>query len=260
MWEGMTALNDNRPLPVPAGNWALFLDIDGTILDIAATPDAVTVPPDLPRSLVDVAAALDGAVALVSGRPVDWIDKLFAPMRLPTAGQHGAELRLVGNGPVRTVSVPAELDPVRRRVAKAVADWDGVVLENKSFGIGVHFRLAPHRAVAVRELLESIVTDAPGELELLPGKMLFELKTKGPHKGRVVAAFMAVSPFAGRVPVFVGDDRTDEDGFREALSRGGCAVQVGPGASTVASCAVPDPQSLRDWLRAIPGVLRGAVA
>ncbi len=256
----MTAINDNRPLPVPAGDWALFLDIDGTILDIAATPDAVNVPPDLPRYLVDVSAALDGAVALVSGRPVGWIDQIFAPLRLPTAGQHGAELRLIGNGPVRTVSVPAQLDPVRRRIAKEVAGWEGVVLETKSFGIGVHFRLAPQRAAAVRELLESVVADAPDRFEILPGKMLFEIKTRGPHKGRVVAAFMAVAPFAGRTPVFVGDDRTDEDGFREALARGGCAVQVGPGVSTVASCAVPDPQSLRDWLRAIPGILRGAVA
>lgn len=256
----MTATNDNRPPPSPAGNWALFLDIDGTILDIAATPDAVTVPPDLPRYLIDVSAELDGAVALVSGRPVGWIDKVFAPMRLPTAGQHGAELRLVGGGPIRSIAVPNDLDPVRRRIAKVVAGWDGVVLETKTFGIGVHFRLAPERAADVRNLLEGIVADASDQFELLPGKMLFELKTRGPHKGRVVAAFMAVAPFTGRVPVFVGDDRTDEDGFREALSRGGCAVQVGPGVSTVATCAVPDPQSLRDWLRAIPALLRGAVA
>jgi len=256
----MTATNDNRPLPSPAGNWALFLDIDGTILDIAATPDAVSVPPDLPRYLVDVSNALDGAVALVSGRPVSWIDKVFAPIRLPTAGQHGAELRLVGGGPIRTISVPSDLDPIRRRIAKAVADWEGVVLETKTFGIGVHFRLAPQRAADVRELLEGIVSDAPDQFEMLPGKMLFELKTRGPHKGRVVAAFMAVAPFAGRVPVFIGDDRTDEDGFREALARGGCAVQVGPGVSTVASSAVPSPQDLRDWLRAFPAMLRGAVA
>lgn len=256
----MTATNDNRPPPDPAGNWALFLDIDGTILDIAATPDGVSVPPDLPRYLIDAAAALDGAVALVSGRPVGWIDKVFAPMRLPTAGQHGAELRLVGDGPVRTIAVPSDLDPIRRRIIKAVAQWDGVVIETKTFGIGVHYRLAPERGADVRQLLEGIVSDAPDQFEMLPGKMIFELKTRGPHKGRVVAAFMAVAPFAGRVPVFIGDDRTDEDGFREALARGGCAVQVGPGVSTVATCAVPSPQALRDWLRAFPGMLRGAVA
>lgn len=247
-------------LPEPAPNWALFLDIDGTILDIAPTPDAVMVPPDLPPALQEVANVLGGALALVSGRSVPWIDRVFAPLRLPTAGQHGAELRLSAGAPVRAVAAPDDLNPIRRRIDGAIKDWPGVVLEPKTFGIGVHFRMAPDRAGEVRQLLEEIAADAGGRYELLPGKMLIELKPAGPTKGRVVAAFMATAPFAGRVPVFIGDDRTDEDGFKEVLARGGHAVQVGPGLSTVASCFASNPAVLRSWLKHIPTAVRGAVA
>jgi trehalose 6-phosphate phosphatase len=124
----------------------------------------------------------------------------------------------------------------------------------------VHFRLAPGREGEVRRLLEEIAADAGGRYELLPGKMLIELKPAGPTKGRVVAAFMATAPFAGRVPVFIGDDRTDEDGFKEVLARGGHAVQVGPSLSTIASCFASGPDALRSWLKHIPAAVRGAVA
>ncbi len=247
-------------LPEPAPNWALFLDIDGTILDIAPTPEAVTVPADLPSTLQEAANALGGALALVSGRAVPWIDRVFAPLRLPTAGQHGAELRLAAGAPVRAVAAPDDLNPIRRRIESTIKDWSGVVLEPKSFGIGVHFRQSPERASEVRGLLEEIAADAGGRYELLPGKMLIELKPAGPTKGRVVAAFMATVPFAGRVPVFIGDDRTDEDGFREVLARGGYAVQVGPGLSTVASSFATNPAALRSWLKHFPTAVRGAVA
>jgi trehalose 6-phosphate phosphatase len=257
----MTMTEDNDgALPEPAPNWALFLDIDGTILDIAPTPDAVTVPPDLPLALQEAANALGGAVALVSGRSVPWIDRVFAPLKLPTAGQHGAELRLAAGAPVRAVAAPDDLNPIRRRIEGTIKDWPGVVLEPKSFGIGVHYRLAPERGDEVRFLLEEIATDAGGRYELLPGKMLIELKPCGPTKGRVVAAFMATAPFAGRIPVFIGDDRTDEHGFKEVLARGGHAVQVGPGVSTVASSFAANPAALRSWLKHIPTAVRGAVA
>lgn len=256
----MTAKDEIQSLPEPAGNWALFLDIDGTILDIAPTPDGVIVPPDLPHSLQEVANALGGAVALVSGRAVPWIDRVFSPLRLPTAGQHGAELRLSAGAPVRAVAACEDLNPIRRRIEGVVAEWPGVVVEPKTFGIGVHFRLVPERAGDVRRLLEEIASDAGGRYELLPGKMLIELKPSGPTKGRVAAAFMAVPPFAGRLPVFIGDDRTDEDGFKEVLARGGHAVQVGPGVSAVASASVANPAALRSWLKHFPSVVRGAVA
>jgi trehalose 6-phosphate phosphatase len=256
----MTATDENPPLPEPAGNWALFLDIDGTLLDIAPTPEAVSVPPDLPHCLQEVTNALGGAVALVSGRPVPWMDRVLAPLRICAAGQHGAELRLTAGAPLRAVAAPDDLNPIRRRIEGAIKEWPGVVIEPKSFGIGVHFRLAPERAGDVRRLLEEIATDAGGRYELLPGKMLIELKPAGPTKGRVVAAFMATAPFAGRVPVFVGDDRTDEDGFKEVLARGGHAIQVGPGVSAVASSFVANPAALRSWLKHILTVVRGAVA
>lgn len=254
-------MTDEKPgaLPEPAPNWALFLDIDGTLLDIAPTPDAVTVPPDLAPCLQAAANALGGAVALVSGRPVPWIDRVFDPLRLPTAGQHGAELRLTIGAPVREVAAPDDLNPIRRRIESTIKDWPGVVLEPKSFGIGVHFRQSPERASDVRRLLEEIASDAGGRYELLSGKMIIELKPAGPTKGRVVAAFMATPPFAGRVPVFIGDDRTDEDGFKEVLARGGHAVQVGPGVSAVASCFATSPTALRCWLKNIPAAVRGVV-
>lgn len=258
----MTAPSDDprTALPVATPDWALFLDIDGTLLDLAPTPDRVTVPSGLPQIVGEVARALEGALALVSGRPVSWIDRVFAPLRLAAAGQHGAELRLVSDGPVLGTVEAGDLASIGRRVAAAAAAWPGVVLEDKGFSLAVHYRQAPDRAADVRRLLEAAAADAGGHFHLLSGKMVLELKPAASSKGRAVSALMEVPPFSGRMPVFVGDDRTDEAGFREVLARGGIAVQVGPTDSTLASHHLADPASLRDWLRTVPAAVRRGAA
>lgn len=244
---------------MPTADWALLLDIDGTLLDLAPTPDAVTVPDDLPRVIGEVARMLGGALALVSGRTVAWIDRAFSPLRLPAAGQHGAELRLAANGKVLDRPQAGELAPIVRWIGAAVADWPGIVVEDKGVSFAVHYRLAPERAPDIHRLLERAAAEAGERFHLMPGKMVLELKPTGSSKGIVVAAMMEVPPFAGRRPVFIGDDRTDEDGFREVLTRGGLAVQVGPKLSTLASHYVASPAALRAWLTMAPQALqRGA--
>lgn len=247
-------------LPALRADWALFLDIDGTLLDLAPTPDAVTVPVDLPRVVGELSRTLDGALALVSGRSVAWIDRTFAPLELAAAGQHGAELRLAPGAPVRGNPPAARLVSIGRQIAEAVAAWPGVVLEDKGASLAVHYRLAPEREHEVRQLLEQAAVRAGEQFHLMAGKMVLELKPAGSSKGGVVSAMMEVAPFAGRCPVFVGDDRTDEDGFREVLARGGLAIQVGPRHSALASHYVSGPAALREWLKALPDDVRRGVA
>lgn len=247
-------------LPPASADWALFLDIDGTLLDLAPTPDTVTVPRDLPDAIDNVSRALGGAVALVSGRTVEWIDRTFAPLRLPAAGQHGAELRLTANGAVHDRPQIGDLAPVVAWVTAAVGEWPGVVVEDKGVSLAVHYRLAPERAADVRHVLARAAAEAGERFHLMSGKMVLELKPAGSTKGIVVAAMMDVPPFLGRRPVFIGDDRTDEDGFREVLARGGLAVQVGPSRSRIASHCVADPTALRRWLAALPQELRRGAA
>jgi trehalose 6-phosphate phosphatase len=250
----------NTALPAAAADWALFLDIDGTLLDLAPTPDAVTVPGELPRVMGEAAGALGGALALVSGRPVSWIDRTFAPLCLAAAGQHGGELRLTPGGPVLESPQAGDLAPISRWLTAAVAAWPGVIVEDKGVSLAVHYRQAPERAADVHRLLDRAAAEAGERFHLMPGKMVIELKPSGSSKGMVVAAMMDVAPFAGRRPVFIGDDRTDEDGFREVLARGGFAVQVGADGSTIASHQISGPAALREWLTALPTMVRRGAA
>lgn len=256
----MTRTSDDKDLALPAAsnNWALFLDIDGTLLDLASTPDAVVVPPGLLQVLENVSEALAGAAAFVSGRPIEWIDRLFEPLCWPAAGQHGAEIRLTRHDPVQsTVEVP-DLGRLRARIAAIAAAVPGILVEDKSFGVALHYRNAPERAVELQGRLEELLRDLKGDLQLLRGKMVFEIKAVAAWKERAVEIFMEVEPFRGRVPVVIGDDTTDEGAFRAARRRGGYAIQVGPGASPVATGYVPNPGAVRDWLARLPEILQRA--
>lgn len=257
----MTRTPENQGLTLPAAskNWALFLDIDGTLLDIAPTPESVVVPPGLLQALENVSGALDGAVAFVSGRPIEWIDGFFSPLRLPSAGQHGAEIRLSSSDSIQaTVELP-DLRELRARVAAIAAAMPGVLVEEKSFGVALHYRNAPECAVELHDRLAALLRELRSDLHLLPGKMVLEIKAVAAWKERAVEIFMEVEPFRGRTPVVVGDDKTDEGGFRAAQRRGGYAIQVGPGTSTVATGYVPSPAAVRDWLAHLPATLRGTV-
>jgi len=246
----MTRPPENQTLTLPAAskNWALFLDIDGTLLDLAPTPDAVVVPSGLLQVLENLAEVLDGAAAFVSGRPIEWIDRLFRPLSWPAAGQHGAEIRLTRHDPVQsTVEVP-DLSKLRAHTAAIAAAIPGVLVEDKSFGVALHYRNAPERGTELRERLEGLLRELKSDLQLLRGKMVFEIKAVSAWKERAVEIFMEVEPFRGRLPVVIGDDTTDEGAFRAAKRRGGHAIQVGPGESPVASCFIPNPTAVREWL------------
>ncbi len=242
------ALESNAPC-LDAAECAWFLDVDGTLVDIADTPDAVRVEAGLVQTLGRLAAACDGAVALISGRRIEEIDDLFAPLRLPAAGQHGMELR-IGEGRLRLHAPESDFLP---RARAAIAGWaakrPGLLVEDKGITLAVHFRQAPRLHDEVRRFLGRLVDDAGGEYRLQPGKMVFEIKPAGRDKGTAVLAFMDSAPFRGRVPVFVGDDATDEYALSVVYGLGGVAVKVGPGDS-VAPWRLPDVPAVHAWIRA----------
>lgn len=214
--------------PQPQSHWALFLDIDGTLIDLAPTTADVVIPPELAPILQNAQTALNGALALVSGRTIAMIDAILAPMalQLPCAGEHGAVLRLNDGSlllPPDTYQFPQELYDVACAVASS---WAGVVIERKTYGITLHYRKAPEQAHNVHALAEQLLQKAPPGFEVLPASMAQELRHCALHKGFAVETFMAQPPFEDRIPVFVGDDLTDEDGIRTASRLGGFGLQV----------------------------------
>ena len=225
--------------PVPRPNWALFLDIDGTLIEIAARPNAVVIPEGLPPLLSAISQRLGGALALVSGRRLDDIDSMMAPHRFPCAAEHGAILRFAdGSARIQRDSfvVPERL---RETLRGAAVRWPGASIEEKTFNIVVHYRQAPSRGDEIHAFLRSLL--AGEDFEILPARMAFEIRHRALNKGAAVDAFMAEKPFASRVPVFVGDDVTDEDGFRAAEALGGIAVDV-------RAIFAGEPADVRAWL------------
>ncbi|WP_338144372.1 trehalose-phosphatase [Neoroseomonas marina] len=228
-------------VPEIEAGWALFLDLDGTLLDIAPRPDAVVVPSGLPCALARTAVRLGGALAVVSGRPRATVDSLLAPLVLPGGFGHGAELRdaLGRTGAPGTVPVPPQHWAVR--LAAFVAAHPGLLLERKPHGLALHYRAAPDQARAAKALMSAFADEAPSDFELLPAHMAFEIRPRAATKGRAVAALMAAAPFRGRRPVFVGDDVTDEDGMAEARRLGGFGLRVGEDFTG-------GPTEVRAWL------------
>lgn len=210
--------------PRPDAGCALFLDLDGTLLDIAPAPDRVVVPPDLIGDLSNAIAALGGAVAIVSGRNLCDIDGLVAPLVLPVGAEHGAEIRLPnGQRNVLDVRVPPEWI---ERVERESSSRAGVQIERKSHGIVLHYRRAAQHEDFCVELCAALASQQRADFEVLRAKMAVEIRAIAATKGRAVDLLMREKPFYGRRPVFVGDDITDEDGFREAERQGGEGLDV----------------------------------
>lgn len=233
------------PLLAQTREWALFLDVDGTLLDIADRPDLVRVPPTLIGDLQRVSASLEGALALVSGRSIAWIDAAFAPLRMPAAGQQGAEIRTASDIAV-TADNGVDLDGVRRRLRK-LDGMDGIEIEDKGLSIALHYRRARDRASA-RNAIATALAALDDDIEALPGRLVFEVKARAVNKGTAVARLAETAAFSGRIPVYFGDDSTDEYGFREALARGGIAVQVGPSQAPPGCLWIESPAEIRRWL------------
>ncbi len=239
-----TTIPHETPLPPILASNALFLDFDGTLTELAPRPDAVRTAPGMVESLAALRAALGGALAIVSGRPVGDLDRFLAPLRPALAAEHGAVLRL-DNGHLQCADPPDLRDAVR--AASQLADAHaGVVVERKTTSVALHYRGAPQCAQRCIDTLAGAIARRP-ELELLHGKCVVEVRLAGIDKGRAIAALMDREPFAGRKPIFAGDDVTDESGFAFVQAAGGIAIKVGDG-TTIARHACESPQALRRWL------------
>ncbi len=225
---------------------ALFLDFDGTLVDIAPQPDAVRVPEALVDTIAKLHEYLGGAVAVISGRPIAQIDEYLAPLRLPVAGVHGAERRTAA-GEMDLLSTPP-LDLPERAAHGLAQRHPALRVESKRGSVALHYRQAPELEKQCVEAMREAVEQTPG-LTLLRGKMVVEAKPGGASKGRAIEAFLGEPPFTGRLPVFIGDDITDEVGFSTVQRLGGLGIKVGEGA-TVAWQRLPDPRAFRDELQA----------
>jgi len=228
---------------------ALLLDFDGTLVEIAATPDAVRVSDDLRASLARLLKKTGGALALVSGRPVVDLDRLLAPLVLPIVGGHGAEMRLHGDEIMHVVApLP---DALRRRLAEACAFDPGIVMEDKGYSVALHYRLAPTQEERLRRHVVAARAAFPDEkIEVLPGKAMFEVKRSGVSKGEALRALMRQPPFAGRQPVFIGDDVTDESAFASLPELGGIGFSVAREFAGLAG-VFSSPAQLRDALQVL---------
>jgi trehalose 6-phosphate phosphatase len=239
--------------PPPSREWCLFLDIDGTLLDIADTPSAVIVDPRLNALLTAVAERLNGAVALVSGRSMESIDRLFAPIVFPAAGQHGAERRSAA-GVLSNPGRASDLDGARVRLRDFAESHPGALFEDKGRSIAIHFRLAPElEADAGRAIAEAAA--ALARYEVQAGSQVLEIKPRGFTKATAAEAFMREPPFSGRTPVFVGDDLTDECGLRFAERMGGISIAVGDRLR--GQWHLENPREVRRWLGAIASLPQG---
>jgi trehalose 6-phosphate phosphatase len=230
-------------------DWAFFLDLDGTLVEIAETPEAVDPGADEILLLKRLARAAEGAVALISGRSLKRIDELFSPLVLPAAGQHGVERRDAQGKRHRHRFPAAALRPAAGGIRSFAARHQGLVFEDKGASVALHYRLAPQLAAAAQRAVREAAEPLGESVEVQGGKMVVELKPAGCDKGKAIEQFMHEPPFAGRVAVFLGDDVTDEYGFRVVNRLGGHSVKVGEGPSA-ARWRLESPAGARAWLQA----------
>lgn len=236
-----------RSIAGDARKWALFLDFDGTLVELAATPEAIRVPPGLPSLLRGLSNYFTGAVAVITGRSLANLDRHLG-FSLPAAGQHGAELRLQSSAAPTNLSAPA-LDALRQRVGELAAAWPRLVVEDKGATLAVHYRAVPEAGEQVNAVLTQMAQASAQTLEVVMGKSVCEVRPVGANKGAALDAFLHEPPFSGRRPLMLGDDVTDEAGFAVALWAGGSAIKVGEGESC-APWRVPAPTAVRAWLSA----------
>jgi trehalose 6-phosphate phosphatase len=235
-------------LPARVEECAFLLDVDGTILDLAATPREVFVPAELRQTLARLRDRSNGAIAFVSGRLIEELDLIFAPLTLPAVGGHGAEFRLTADGDIvdQVLKLPTK---VKQRFAIIAEEGPGIIVEDKGVSIALHYRLAPEKENYVRRAALNVIEDlALDNLELLPGKFVVEIKQRGFNKATAVRALMRHPPFKGRKPVFIGDDLTDEPVFPVIPDFGGRGFSVGRRVPGVPG-HFETPSDVRRWLQ-----------
>jgi len=246
------AVHDVAALPVPRANSlagaSLFLDFDGTLVDLADTPEAVVVPAQLPALLANLDTALHGRLAIVSGRDIKTLRDDFGLTNVTLAGSHGAQIAMLGQ-PVDSVARAAALDTAYAHLIAFAQSHPDLVVEDKPLGIGLHYRQAP--AMKERCQDEARKVASAHNLSLQHGKMMIELRGEKAHKGMAIARLMETARFAGGRPVFIGDDVTDEDGFTKAAQLGGAGIKVGVSGKTGARYALANVRAVHEFLTSI---------
>jgi trehalose 6-phosphate phosphatase len=242
-----------RPGPHDLRSIALLLDVDGTIIDMAITPGSVTVSDSLRKSLSELHKRCDGALALVSGRIIRDIDNLFAPLRLPAVGGHGAEVRPTADSTIFARTADAIGDGLRKLVIAAASVDPRVIVEDKTSSLAVHYRLAPHMEQPLKTKIAAIVARLGlRDLEILHGKAVIEIKSIRFSKGVAVRELMKIPPFQNRRPVFLGDDTTDETVFEILPPLGGLGYSVERNMRG-ANGTFGSPHDVRNWLSSLCG-------
>ena len=207
---------------------AIFTDFDGTLVEIAPSPDAVMVPESLQDRLQALHGALGGALAIISGRTISDIDRFLPGQNLSVTGSHGAESRHEGTLKGPSSDQIADAQAIRAKIETAMGNQDGILIESKPTGVAVHYRAAPDQRERVETTMATALSDFP-DFHAIAGKKVVEARPRGADKGQALRSLMQVKPFAGRTPVFIGDDITDEDGFVAAASLGGFGIKIGAG-------------------------------
>lgn len=235
--------------------WALFLDVDGTLLEIAETPQGVHVPASLKQMLDEVRRRLDGALALVSGRSLASLDQLFSPLRFTASGVHGCERRSSHGNVMRPEIDAAALARVRHELGEFVRCHEGLLLEDKHYALAVHFRRAPEMQDEVYRVMNDVLLHLRPTFALQAGKSVLELRPGTWTKGTSITAFMQEAPFKGRTPVFVGDDVTDEDAFVVVNEMQGVSIRVGKPVASAARHRLGGVSEVLRWLQTVPPVI-----
>jgi trehalose 6-phosphate phosphatase len=244
------------PDTVDLSRTAILLDVDGTLLEIAERPEAVVVPPPLCETLQELLRRSGGAVALVSGRTIETLDRLFQPLLMPAVGQHGAEMRLSPHGPL--IRSAASLSPALRAKIQRLAKVDHhILVEEKSNSLAVHYRRAPQQEAFLKREVPLIVAAVaePGGVEIMFGKAVIDIKPKLFNKGSAVREVMSSAPFARRRLVFVGDDTTDESVFAILPELNGIGYSVGRTVDGTQG-TFSSPAHVRSWLAQIAASAR----
>ena len=223
---------------------ALFTDFDGTLVEIAETPDSIHVPNDLAEQIKRITREFDNAFAVITGREIADIDRFLAPLHLPVAGAHGSQRRRA-DGSMEEVDdeLIAGAEEIARAIEPLAMAHPELMIEPKPGTVALHYRQAPELADACLRALEEVLADHP-QYSVVEGKMVYEARPIGFDKGAALRAFMLEEPFIGRTPIFIGDDVTDEDAFRAAQELGGVGIKIGPG-DTAARLRIADVTSVR---------------
>lgn len=244
----MTGSGSRSPRLHP-GRHALFLDIDGTLLEHAEHPDLVSVDRELLDLLAALEVHLDGALAFVSGRSIGAIDQLFAPLRLCAAGLYGLEHRLIQNGPVVEASEPADIAALATEMEAEFGATTGVYFERKGPVLAIHTRAAPDALSAVQKAAELALPRLSAEYRVVVGEAGLELIPLQAMKSAAIRRFLELEPFSGCRPIFIGDDTSDESGFELVNRLEGVSIRVRPKAETAARHILADVAAVKSWLR-----------